>query len=140
MNYLLDTNVISELVAKQPNLHVVQWIDLLTPDQCFLSVVTVGEIRKGIAKLPESRRKQILGLWLIEELLVRFDGQILPLGIAEMLTWGILTGELAAKGINLPAVDSLIAATAVQHHCTLATRNEADFRYTGVKTFNPWRQ
>lgn len=139
MNYLLDTNVISELMSKQPNGNVVQWIDHLEPEQTYLSVVTVGEIRKGIAKLSESKRKQALEQWLVEGLLLQFDDHILPFGIDEMLTWGTLTGELTANGINLPAMDSLIAATALHHHCTLATRNEADFRHTGVKVFNPWR-
>lgn len=140
MNYLLDTNVISELIAKQPNADVVQWIDQLEPEQIYLSVVTIGEIRKGIVKLPESRRKQVLEQWLVEGLLLRFDDHILPLGIDEILTWGAMSGELATRGINLPVMDSLIAATALHHRCTLATRNEADFRFTGVKVVNPWRR
>ncbi len=138
MKYLLDTNVISELMAKEPNTRIVQWLDQLEDDQIYLSVITIGEIRKGIAKLPESKRKQILEQWLVEDLLLRFDEQILPLGIDEMLTWGTLTGELAAKGVHLPAMDSLIAATALHHRCILATRNEADFKYAGIRIHNPW--
>lgn len=140
MKFLLDTNVISELIAKRPNPAVVQWIDELDPLHTYLSVITIGEIRKGITRLAGSERKRAFEEWLTEELLLRFSDRILPLGIAEMLTWGHLAGELAANGINMPAMDSLIAATALHHHCVLVTRNEADFQHTGVKILNPWRQ
>ena len=85
MKYLLDTNVISELAAKRPNLQVVQWIDSLEPDDVYLSVITIGELRKGIEKLPDSRRKQTLQDWLSDELLVRFSGRILAVDIEVML-------------------------------------------------------
>lgn len=81
MRYLLDTNVISELVAKKPNLQVVTWIDSLDPDDVYLSVITIGEIRKGIAKLPESKRKTRLLTSLIDDFLLRFDGYILSLDV-----------------------------------------------------------
>ena len=140
MNYLLDTNVIFELVAKQPFPDVVNWIDQLDPYVVYLSVMTIGEIRKGIAKLPASKRRESLERWLLEDLLVRFHDHILPLDINVLLAWGQLTGELAAKGINLPAIDSLIAATVLHYHYTLVTRNEADFQHTGITVANPWKQ
>src|SRR5581483_8897683 len=127
MNYLLDTNVISELVAKHPNPRVLNWIDTLDPNHIFLSVITIGELRKGIEKLPASVRKDTLSDWLTTDLVLRFSGRILPLDIDVMLTWGQLTGQLERIGRALPAIDSLIAALALHHGYTLVTRNEADF-------------
>ena len=138
MNYILDTNVISELVAKQPNQGVVDWIDSLDPNHVFLSVITIGELRKGIEKLSESSRKEALHDWLITDLLSRFSGRILPLDIEVMLTWGTLTGQLERIGRPLPAIDSFIAALALHHGFILATRNEHDFKDTGIALINPW--
>lgn len=139
MRYLLDTNVISELVAKQPNLNVIEWIDGLDPNSVYLSVITIGELRKGIEKLPESKWKDALGTWLNDDLLIRFSGRILELDIPVMLRWGELIGQLEQSGKPLQALDSLIAALALRHQCTLVTRNEDDFRATGVTVFNPWK-
>jgi len=138
MKYLLDTNVISELIAKQPDLRVISWIDSLHPESVFLSVITVGEIRKGIEKLPYSTRKNVLDRWLNDDLITRFTGRILALDTAVMLTWGKLTGQLEQTGRSLPGLDSLIAALAIHHDCALATRNEADFLGTAVTIINPW--
>lgn len=138
MKYLLDTNVISELVAKQPNPRVVQWVDTLDPNSVYLSVITIGELRKGIEKLPDSKRKDTLQRWLNDDLLVRFSGRILVLDIPVMLAWGELIGQLERAGQPLPALDSLIAALVLHHHCTLATRNTDDFRATGIQLINPW--
>ncbi len=139
MKYLLDTNVISELVAKQPNPHVVQWIDTLDSDSVYLSVITIGELRKGIEKLPDSKRKDTLRMWLHDDLLVRFSGRILLLDIPVILTWGEMIGQLERAGQPLPALDSLIEALAIHYHCTLATRNTDDFRATGITLMNPWQ-
>jgi tRNA(fMet)-specific endonuclease VapC len=139
MRYLLDTNVISELVATKPSQRVVKWLDSLDPNDVYLSVITIGEIRKGIEKLPESRRKTRLRMWLTGDLLLRFDGHILSLDVEVMLTWGELTGRLERVGKPLSAIDSLIAALALHHECSLATRNEDDFRETGVVVVNPWK-
>jgi predicted nucleic acid-binding protein len=138
MNYLLDTNIISELVAKHPNGRVLEWIDALDSNHVFLSVITIGELRKGIEKLPASARKDALSNWLTTDLVLRFSGRILPLDIDVMLTWGRLTGQLEQSGRPLPAIDSLIAALALHHNYTLVTRNEADFKDTGVAVINPW--
>jgi tRNA(fMet)-specific endonuclease VapC len=138
VKYLLDTNVISELVTKQPNPRVIQWIDMLDPNSVYLSVVTIGELRKGIEKLPASKRKDTLRGWLNDDLLIRFSGRILVLDIPVMLAWGEMIGQLERAGQPLPALDSLIAALALHHHCTLATRNTDDFRATGIQLINPW--
>jgi predicted nucleic acid-binding protein len=139
MRYLLDTNVISELVARQPNQDVVGWIDAQDANSVYLSVITIGELRKGVEKLPDSTRKDKLGAWLTDDLLQRFDGQILAIDVNTMLIWGELTGQLERIGRPLPAIDSLIAALALNNSCTLVTRNEDDFRDTGVTVFNPWK-
>jgi toxin FitB len=138
MKYLLDTNVISELVTKQPDVRVVEWIDTRDPQSIYLSVITIGEIRKGIEKLPDSQRKATLHAWLADDLLIRFSGRILPLDVEVMLTWGILKGRLEHAGNPLPAIDSLIAAQALQYGCSLVTRNTADFKATGITVINPW--
>jgi predicted nucleic acid-binding protein len=139
MKYLLDTNVISELVAKSPHPRVVQWVDSLDPNSVYLSALTIGELRKGIEKLPDSSRRDTLRNWLHDELLVRFSGRILALDVGVMLTWGELTGRLERVGRPLPAMDLLIAALALHHKCSLVTRNEADFLETGVAILNPWK-
>lgn len=142
MRYLLDTNVISELVSKQPSPKVVQWIDdsdASDMDLVLLSAITIGELRKGVEKLPDSKRKDTLLAWLKDDLLVRFSGRVLSIDVDVMLTWGALVGRLERVGRPLPAMDSLIAALAIHHNCGLVTRNEADFKDTGVTVINPWR-
>ncbi len=138
MNLILDTNVISELIAKQPDPKVVAWVNAQDPQSVHLTVITIGEIRKGIAKLPDSKRKTQVQQWLEGDLLSRFHGRILPITTDVMLRWGVLTGELERQGIPLAAIDSLIAAIALEGHYALATRNEADFASMGVTIINPW--
>lgn len=138
MKYLLDACVISELVARHPNPKVVDFVDSLDSDDVFLSVITIGEIAKGVEKLPKSKRKQELHSWLKENLLVRFDGRIIPLDSEVLMEWGILIARLESTGITLPAIDSLIAATTLTHKLTLVTRNVDDFSGTGIEIINPW--
>ncbi len=139
MNYLLDTCVISELVARDPDPRVVAWVDSVEEARLYLSVLTVGEIRKGIEKLPNSERRAALETWLSDGLLVRFAGRIAPVDTETMLTWGRLTGALEAAGKPMPAIDSLIAATVLHSGFTLVTRNVDDFRHAGVSLINPWQ-
>jgi toxin FitB len=138
MKYLLDTNVISELIARQPNQAVLDWLDSRDPHAVYLSVITIGEIQRGIQKLPASNRKTELQEWLNDQLLIRFTGHILEIDTAVMLTWGELVAELEQIGRPLPALDSLIAALARHYHCTLVTRNEKDFKGVGIAFLNPW--
>jgi len=140
MNYLLDTCVISELVAKRPNQRVVQWIDSIEERCLYLSVITVGEIQKGITKLPDSQGKTDLQAWLNDQLLVRFRERIVPIDIPVMLMWGELVGALESAGKMMPAIDSLIAAIALHGDFGLVTRNEDDFENSGVSIVNPWEQ
>ncbi len=138
MNYLLDTCVISEFAARQPTEKVVSWLAKLDPETVFLSVVTLGEIQKGIDKLPASKRKEALRTWLKNDLLVRFRDRLLPLKTGEMLTWGTLMSKVEAKGAPMPLIDSLIAATAVHHDLVVVTRDVDDFAPSGVRLLNPW--
>jgi len=138
MKYLLDTCVISELVNKTPDQNVVAFVDSLEPDDVFLSVITIGEIVKGIEKLSTSKRKRDLQTWLQEDLLIRFDGKTIALDTDVMLEWGKLLARVESAGTPLPAIDSLIAATVLTHEMTLITRNVSDFLSTDVEILNPW--
>ena len=140
MNYLLDTNVISELIAKQPDKRVVAWLDRLDPNTVYLSVITIGEIRKGIEKLPLSRRRDAVQEWFETDLLLRFQGRILAITAEVMLVWGELTGQLEKERRPINAIDSFIAAIALHGDYCLVTRNEHDFQHTGVKIINPWKE
>jgi len=138
MNYILDTNVISELVASQPDANVTRWIESIDPQNVYLSVITVGELKKGIEKLPDSPRKTALEAWLINDLLVRFQDHLLPIDTSVMLTWGALVARMEALGKPMPAIDALIAATTLHSRYTLATRNVRDFEHAGISILNPW--
>ena len=140
MKYLLDTCVVSELVAKRPNPGVLAWIDSIDADGVYISVITVGEITKGIEKLPNSKRKQELIDWLENELLIRFQDNLIELDVNILIRWGKLNARLEISGRRSPAIDSLIAATALEHELILVTRNESDFAETGVEILNPWEE
>ncbi len=140
MRFLLDTCVVSELVARRPDLGVVQWVDNVVEENLFLSAITIGEIKKGIEKLAVSSRRSALAEWLEDELLVRFQGKVLPIDTAVMLAWGKLVADLEKQGKPMPAIDSLLAATALQGGLGLVTRNEDDFAHCGVTVINPWEQ
>ncbi|MFH7243037.1 MAG: type II toxin-antitoxin system VapC family toxin [Spirulina sp.] len=138
MTYLLDTCVISELVAKRPNPSVVTWIDTQLPTDLHLSVITIGEIAKGTSKLAPSRRKDSLTTWLNQTLPNRFGERILGIDTATMMLWGDMVGRLEKQGTPMPLLDSLIAAIAIQNSLRLVTRNIDDFAATGIVMLNPW--
>lgn len=138
MSYLLDTCVLSEFKKKQPEKKVIAWLEAQIEESLFLSALTIGEIQKGIASLPASRRRTDLEIWL-ENVTYRYDRRILPLDTGVMRTWGKLTGALETQGRVLPFLDSLIAATALNHKLILVTRNESDFAGTGATVLNIWK-
>jgi len=138
MKALLDTCVISELVSKKPNPKVVEFVDSLDAEDVFLSVITVGEIVKGIEKLPSSKRRSELQAWFNDDLLVRFEGNVVALDIDIMAEWGRITARLESKGKTMPVIDSLIAATVLDRKMTLVTRNVSDFEGTDAEILNPW--
>ncbi len=138
MKYLLDTNVISELISRRPDPKVISWIDGLDPDTVYLSVITIGEIQKGVEKLPDAERKQTIQEWLHNDLLLRFQGRIVPITTGVALAWGTLTAALERNGRLLPAIDSLVAAIARDGGYVLVTRNIRDFAGAGIPVINPW--
>lgn len=140
MSYLLDTCALSELVARNPDPGVVEWIDGIDESRLHLCAITIGEIQKGIQKLAASRRKRALIEWLEGDLLLRFQDRILPIDTDVMLAWGALVADLEKRGTPMPAIDSLVAAVALHNGLTLVTRNEADFAGSGVPVLNPWQK
>lgn len=136
--FLLDTNVVSDLRKPRPNSGLVEWIDATDESKLFLSVITVGELRIGIEMQQDKRKRGALETWLVSDLLERFAGRVLSFDIDVAERWGRVEGRARAGSGKLPAIDSLIAATALQHGLTLITQNESDFARTGVPILNPW--
>ncbi len=137
MSFLLDTNIISEPKQKQPKERVLEWLDSQDESKLYLSVLTIGEIKKGIARLDSSRKKATLEKWL-EALRLRFSRRILPLSEKTFLVWGKMCGEFERKGILRPAFDSLLEATALEHDLIFVTRNVKNFSGSPVTILNPW--
>jgi predicted nucleic acid-binding protein len=138
VTFLLDTNVLSEVRRPSPDPRVLAWLDEVDEDRTFLSVVSIGEIARGVAQLEAGRRKTALQHWLDVELPGRFGNRLLPVDRATALTWGRLGAESRRAGKGLPAMDGWIAATAVRHGLTLVTRNTADFAGIEIALLNPW--
>ena len=135
MSYLIDTNVISELVCSKPDAAVLDWFANTPDDALFLSALTLGEIRKGVEMLVDTPRREKLRLWLEHDLRAWFGLRILPIGPEVADHWGRL---LAQASRTVPAIDSLLAATALHHDLRMVTRNTKDFNYAGLEVINPW--
>uniref|UniRef100_A0A831UBE7 Ribonuclease VapC n=1 Tax=Geobacter metallireducens TaxID=28232 RepID=A0A831UBE7_GEOME len=138
MKFLLDTCLISELVKKEPSEPVVDWLDGCNEHSLFLSVLTLGELQKGISKLPGGNKKDALQAWIEYDLVARFEGRILDLDRETAFAWGRLMGEAEQRGVRLPVTDALIAATAAVHGLVVVTRNVKDMERCQVRVFNPW--
>ncbi len=136
--YLLDTNVISEVVKPRPNPGVLEWMESTDESFLYLSVLTLGELRKGIGLLPTGRRRASLEAWLDHDLTVRFSGRILAVDIAVADRWGRISGTEAARKSPLPVIDGLLAAIALQHDLTLVSRDTRNAAVSGVEIFDPW--
>jgi predicted nucleic acid-binding protein len=136
--FLLDTNCVSELVRAKPEPNVLEWMEAADETLLYLSVLTLGEIRKGIALLPQSRRRTHLETWLELELQARFAGRILSVDASIADRWGLLAAEAKREGRSLSAIDGLLAATAIHHNLTIVTRNVIDFANAQVPIMNPW--
>jgi len=145
MSYLLDTCILSKLrkIGKQPDKKLENWIKKHNESSYFISALTIGELQSGISKLnlkkhEERQKRLILEDWLREGMIPRFHNRILAIDIEVVLIWGVILGESKQRGIIIPVVDGLIAATAIVHNLTLVTENINDFIETGARLFNPW--
>ena len=136
--FLLDTNIPSELTRPYPEPSVVQWLEEADDDLLYISVVTLGEILKGITTLPESKRRRKLQKWLTEILRPWFKGRILPVSAPIAERWGLIAGKCKLKGRPLKVEDGLIAATALENGLTVVTRNVKHFHGLGVTIVDPW--
>ena len=137
MKYLLDTCVISEIVKPCPSKLFIEWLGETPSDRLYLSVLTIGEIRKGISRLPTSRKKTKLSGWL-NTLIEDYKDRILPVDLTVAENWGEMQSSAEKSGISLPTIDGLIASIARTHNLVLVTRNESDFQGCTVLLFNPW--
>lgn len=135
--FLLDTNVVSELVRPRPNPNVSSWVNGTDESLLFLSVLTLGEIRKGIVAVRDSARRAVLESWFSGDLLLRFSNRVLPIDEAVADRWGRLAA-LAPRKSPIPVIDGLLAATAMHHNLTFVTRNVRDVAAASVSLFNPW--
>jgi predicted nucleic acid-binding protein len=136
--FLLDTNCISELVRVKPEPRVLEWMEAADEGLLYLSVLTLGEIRKGLAGLPQSKRRTHLEAWLEVELQARFSRRILSVDAAVADRWGVLAADAKRKGKALSTIDALLAATALHYNLTVVSRNVNDFANTQVPFLNPW--
>jgi predicted nucleic acid-binding protein len=137
--FLLDTNCISEIMRVKPDPGVVQWIEDIDERRLYLSVLTIGEIRKGIAGLAAGKQRTRLETWLELELNARFNDRILPIDEEIAERWGVLAAQSKARGKALAVIDGLLAATALHHNLVIVTRNTADFAETRVVMVSPWQ-
>lgn len=138
MNYLLDTCVLSELIRPVPEPNVVNWVREQNESNLFLSVLTFGEIEKGIEKVTSSDKKNRLRNWVETDLKQRFKGRVLTIDIAVAIKWGEIQGKLAKTGCSMPVIDSLIAMTALTNNCIVVTRNTTDMELSNAELLNPW--
>ena len=138
MRYLLDTNVISEAARPRPDPGVVSWLEARAPTDLSISVLTLGEIAKGAALLPESGRRKRLEEWVGAELPMAFQGRVLGIDGAVAIGWGRMAAAARVDGRALPVIDGLLLATAGAHDLVFVTRNVADCADRGVPILNPW--
>jgi hypothetical protein len=138
VSFLLDTNIVSELVRPRPDAGVVAWLAGADEDRVHLSVITVAQIRFGIECLPRGRRRSRLDAWLRDELALRFEGRILPISVAIANAWGKVVAARDGIGRPISGLDAFIAATAEVHGLTLVTRDRADFAPSVSRIVNPW--
>jgi toxin FitB len=135
---LLDTNVLSEVTKPRPEERVLQWLHGLDEDHTFISIVSIAEIRRGIALMDAGRKRDALAEWLDQDLPRRFDRRMIPVEAAVATAWGDLMAFAKRKGKGLSSMDGFIAATAIAHDLVLATRNTKDFADFGLKIVDPW--
>lgn len=139
MKFLLDTCVISELRRSSADKRVTATIQALPDESLYVSVLTVGGIAKGVALLPQGRKKAALTLWMAQ-LQADFTDRILTIDEQTAEIWGKTTASVLRQGLSLPPIDGLIAASAERHGMTILTRNKTDFAPSGVPVIDPWTE
>lgn len=139
MTYLLDTCVVSEFAKPRPTTRVVDWLGAQEEIGLYLSVITLGELQKGVSKLGDGRKRSRLTRWIQEDLSARFSGRILDIDRPTCERWGQIAAACESDGRPLPVLDGLIAATAMEHDLTLVTRNTRDVEASGVSVVDPWK-
>jgi predicted nucleic acid-binding protein len=140
MNFLLDTCVISEILKPKPSSKVTAWLRRHNDENFFISVLTLGEIHKGIEKVNDLTKKKKLHLWVEYDLRERFQNRILPIDAQVAMIWGQIQGNAEKKGKGMPAIDGLISATGLAFDLVVVTRNISDMTESGVALTNPWEQ
>jgi predicted nucleic acid-binding protein len=140
VTFLLDTNVVSEWVKVRPDSGVVSWFAETDEDRIYISVITIAELRYGIARMEKSSRQKRLDEWLRHELPLRFEGRILPIDGSIADAWGDVMASREAQGRPISAMDAFIAATVKVHDLTLVTRNVSDFKPSVKAIIAPWSQ
>ncbi len=138
MKFLLDTNVISELARLDPSQAVISWLDRISEDLLYISVVTLAELHHGVEKLPTGAKRSRLHIWLSEALPDRFEGRILPVDARVAQHWGVVVAQCENRRHAMETMDALLAATALVHKLTLATGNTRHFGIMGDAIVNPW--
>jgi predicted nucleic acid-binding protein len=138
MKYLLDTCVISEVIRPQPDENVISWIEGIKESSLYLSVLTFGEIEKGIEKSMDVVRKSKLKSWVKHDLKQRFGNRIIPIDLEISVRWGSIQGAAELVGKPMPVIDGLIAVSGLVHNCIVVTRNIADMEQSTVELLNPW--
>jgi predicted nucleic acid-binding protein len=138
MSFLLDTNVLSQPMKERPNPGVLAWLSRVDEDQVFVSVVSITELRFGVERLAIGKRRERLDGWLRKDLILRFEGRILPIDLRIADACGGLMARSESMGRPMEARDAFIAATAEVHGLTLVTRNTSDFEPTLKAIISPW--
>ena len=138
MNFLLDTNVLSEVTKPRPDERVLQWLHGVDEDRTFISIVSIAEIRRGVALMDSGRKRDVLADWLAHDLPRRFDSRVIGVEGPVALAWGDLMALAKRNGRGLASMDGLIAATAIAHDLIMVTRNTKDFAGFGLKLIDPW--
>lgn len=138
MAYLLDTCTISEMISVRPRINVLDWFQAQDEGDLYLSIITIGEIEKGIYQLPASKKRVKLEAWFFDKLVPNFRGRIINIDRKLITTWAKMIAGLKAQGILRPSFDSLLEATALEHDLILVTRNVKNFKGSSVTILNPW--
>ncbi|MGP4691947.1 type II toxin-antitoxin system VapC family toxin [Agrobacterium cavarae] len=139
MRLLLDTNVLSEVRKPRPSEDVLMWLHELDEDRTFISIVSIAEIRRGVALMDKGRKQEALDKWLTDDLPQRFENRIIPVEGLVARAWGDLMALAKRSGRGPASMDGMIAATAVAHQLSLATRNTKDFEGLGINIIDPWK-